>query len=126
MLKVYKVFQVVATHRMEKINELVRDLLGEILTRELSLKPGIFLTIAKVDTTKDLRYTRIFLSVYPENEAGYALQALKNEMFEIQGKLNKKLQIRPLPRIEFVLDKTEAEADRVEKIISQLHKEDEK
>lgn len=111
-------------HRMEKINELIRDLLGDILTRELSLKPGIFLTIAKVDTTKDLRYTRVFLSVYPESEANYALETLKKEMFEIQGKLNKKLHIRPLPRVEFVFDKTEIEADRVEKLLNQIHSEE--
>jgi ribosome-binding factor A len=110
-------------HRMEKINELIRDLLGEILTRELTLKAGVFPTIAKVDTTKDLRYTRIFLSVYPEKEEGYVLQALRNEMFEIQGKLNKKLHIRPLPRVEFLIDKTEVEADEVEKILHQLQKE---
>lgn len=111
-------------HRMEKINELIRDLLGDLLTRELALKPGIFLTIAKVDTTKDLRYTRVFLSVYPENEANYALETLRKEMFVLQGKLNKKLRIRPLPRVEFVFDKTEIEADRVEKILGKIHSEE--
>lgn len=114
-------------HRMEKINELVRDLLGDILMRELSLKSGILVTISKVDTSKDLRYTRVFLSVYPENESNYALQALRNEMFEIQGKLNKKLHIRPLPRVEFVLDRTEVEADEVEKLLGEIRaEEDEK
>lgn len=106
--------------RISKINELIRQQVSEIISRELSLKPGIFLTVSKVDTSKDLRYTRIFISVFPEKETGYALETLKKETYFLQGKLNKKLFIKIVPRIEFVLDTTEIRADEVEKLLKDV------
>lgn len=110
------------SHRIEKINELIKQQISEILIRELSLKPGIFLTVSKVDTTRDLRYTRIFLSIFPECEANYVLEALEKEVYNLQGILNKRLAMRPLPRIEFIRDITESKADEVEKILKEIKK----
>lgn len=107
-------------NRIEKINALVQRNLGEIITRELSLKAGVFLTIAKVDTTPDLRYTRVFVSIFPEKERAYAMKALQNEIYTLQGALNKTLSMKPLPKIEFKIDLTESKADEVEKILKQL------
>ena len=53
------------SERIQKINKLIKRHLGEIFLKELSLKPGLFLTVSKVDTTPDLRYTQVFISVFP-------------------------------------------------------------
>lgn len=106
--------------RMQKVNSLIREQLGEIFTRELDLKPGVFLTLFKVDTTSDLRYTNVFVSVFPEKEGAYVMKALKNEKSNIQRILNKKLHMKILPRLVFKLDKTEAQADEIERILRSL------
>jgi len=108
------------SQRIAKINSLIRQYLAEILIKNLSLKLGVFLTIAKVDTTPDLRYTRIFLSVFPEKEIDYVEQTLKKEKYLLQGSLNKKLHMKPLPKIVFQIDTTEAQADKIEKILQSL------
>ena len=107
-------------NRIEKINALIQRNLGEIIPRELSLKSGVFITIAKVDTTPDLRYTRVFVSIFPEKETAYALKALANEIYTLQGALNKILIMKPLPRIEFKVDTTESKAAVVEKLLKQI------
>jgi len=106
--------------RIQKVNSLIKKEIGEIFTCELDMKPAVFLTVAKVDTTKDLRYTHIFVSVFPEKESNYVEVTLKNEKNNIQKKLNKRLQIKILPKITFKLDTTEAEADKIEKILRTL------
>ncbi len=106
--------------RIQKVNSLIREQIGEILTRELDIKPGVFLTIAKVDTTKDLRYTHIFVSVFPEKEGHYVEVALRNEKNSIQKKLNRRLNMKILPKILFKIDTTEAEADEIEKILREI------
>lgn len=106
--------------RIERINELIKQHTNDIILKDLSLKDGVFITIAKVDTTPDLRYTRVFVSVFPEKEISYAMKTLEKEVFQIQGKLNKKLHMRPLPKIEFRLDMTEAEADKIEKLLKEI------
>lgn len=106
--------------RLPKINGLIRKHVSEIISRELDLKPGVFLTVSKVDTSPDLRYTRIFVSVFPEKDSEYAMKTVKKEIYRLQGILNKKLHTKPLPRIEFQLDATETEANEIEKILNSL------
>lgn len=106
--------------RIEKVNELVRQQLAEIMERELSLKLGVFITIAKVDTSKDLRYTRVFISVFPETEIGYVTETLKKELSGLQKQLFRKLYMKPSPRLSFEIDRTEERADEVEKILKDL------
>lgn len=106
--------------RIQKINSLVQQYVSEIITRDLSLKEGVFITIPKVDTSADLRYARVFISIYPEKEIGYTLKTLKKEIYKIQGILNKKLRMRPLPKIEFRVDMTEARADEIEKLLKEI------
>ena len=108
------------SQRIIKLNKLIQSYLGEILERELSLKLGVFVTISKVDTTPDLRYTRVSLSVFPFKESNYALKTITKEKYSIQGALNRKLVLKPLPRLVFQIDETEEKADEIEKILLQI------
>jgi ribosome-binding factor A len=108
------------SNRILKINELIKKHISEIISRDLSLKPGIFITVAKVDTTPDLRYTRIFVSIFPEKEIDYTAKTLAKELYQIQGALNKKLVMKPLPKIEFKIDMTESKADEIEKLLKEI------
>ncbi len=109
-----------ASLRVTKINELLRQLLGEIMERELSLKQGVLITIAKIDTSKDLRYTRMFISVFPEQETHYVVETLKKELPQIQKVLFSKLYMKPMPKLSFEIDTTAQEADKVEKLLKEL------
>ncbi|EKE16049.1 MAG: Ribosome-binding factor A [uncultured bacterium] len=108
------------SQRIEKINSLIRKHISEILIKEVSFKPGVFLTIPKVDTTPDLRYTRVFLSIFPEKETAYVVATIKKETYALQGSLNKRLQMKPLPQLVFKVDTTEAAADKIEKILLEI------
>jgi len=111
------------SHRISKVNELIKQQIAEIISREVNFKPGIFLTVSRVDTSSDLRYTHIFISVFPEKEAHYVLETLKSETYSLQGKLNKKLFIKIIPRINFIIDETEVRADKVEKLLQKIKKD---
>lgn len=106
--------------RLAKVNELIRTSVADILNRELELSPGIFVTVVKVDTSRDLRYARVFVSVFPEKKFGSTLELLKKKIYFLQGMLNKRLVMKPLPRIEFVADFTETEADKIEKLLKEI------
>lgn len=112
-----------ASLRLEKVNELLREEVGKILSTEISLKAGVFVTIAKVCVTPNLKYARISVSAFPENEAEYVMKSLEYELYKIQGSLNRRLCMRPLPRIIFENDVTERSAQIVEKVLIELKKE---
>jgi ribosome-binding factor A len=109
------------SNRLPKINELIKKHISEIISRDLDLKPGVFLTVAKIDTTPDLRYTRIFVSIFPEREINYAAKTLAKEIYRLQGALNKKLFMKPLPKIEFKIDMTESKANEIEKLFKEIN-----
>ncbi len=82
------------------------------------------MTIAKVDTTPDLRYTRISVSVFPEQEESYAIATLRHEQGRLQKALNAKLSMKIRPRILISTDHTERSADVVEKLLLEIEQED--
>ena len=106
--------------RINKINKIIRQNLNDILLKELSLKEGVFITLTKIDTSRDLHYTHVFVSIFPEKETQYAIKTLEKELFKIQGSLNKKLSRQPLPRISFKIDTTELHADKIEKLLKKI------
>ena len=106
--------------RIEKINENFRHHMSEIITKEVSLKMGVIVTIARVTTTPDLRRCAILVSVFPASDGQYVMKTLKKEIYSLQRSLNMKLHMRPLPRIHFELDTTEEEAQKVEDILREL------
>ncbi|MDQ5976740.1 MAG: ribosome-binding factor [Patescibacteria group bacterium] len=110
-------------HRVEKMNSLVREIFSALLEQEVSLKQGVLITIAKVDTTPDLRYTRVSVSVFPEQEEGYALATLRHEQSRLQKALNSKLSMKIRPRILIESDHTEQSADIIEKLLLEIKQE---
>lgn len=106
--------------RLQKVNELIKTSIAEIISREAEMPPGVFVTVTKVDTSRDLRYAKVFVSVFPEKRFGHTMEYLEKKIYSIQGLLNRQLHMKPLPRVEFVADKTEVEADKIEKLLKEL------
>lgn len=114
------------TRRVEKINDLVRDSVAEILLQYLSFKKDVFVSVLRVDTSSDLRYAQVFVSIFPVSEQQYALATISNELHRIQKELNKKLQSRNVPKVEFVSDQTQQKVSDIEEVFQQIHDEDKK
>lgn len=110
-------------NRIEKINDLIRDNISVIINQELSLKSGVFVSVVKVDTSRDLRYARIFISIYPVSERDYAMKTMKKELYKIQRSLNKKLSMKILPRISFEIDTVQENLGKLEDLFDQIKQE---
>ena len=109
--------------RILKINQLLKEKLGEIIRKELSLKPSVLVTIIKVDTSKDLRYAKALLSVYPETEEDYALKTLYKESKKIHKVLHQELFMKPLPKIKFLINDNQKKLSEMEEIFDKIHQE---
>jgi len=109
--------------RAEKINELLKKELGKIVFEFLDVKPGVLVTITRVLTHANLFSVNVFISVYPPGETDVIMDKLKRAIYQTQQLLNKKLRIRPVPKIIFKRDKNPEEAGEVEKILAQIKNE---
>ncbi len=103
--------------RILKVNKLVKQEVGKIILSEADFSRDIVLTITKVKTSKDLRYADVFVSVLSSDKEIEIMELLKEDIYFIQQKLNKRLQMKPLPRIKFVIDKSGEDVSRIDELI---------
>jgi ribosome-binding factor A len=110
--------------RIEKVNQLVRKELSEIINRELTLKAGVFVSISSVKCSGDFKSSQVKVSVYPDKEEEYVLKTLNKEVYKLQGILNRKLKMKPLPKIFFVTDHSQERVEELEEIFKKIREED--
>ncbi len=106
--------------RLERVNAHIQREISTLITRIVSFKKGVIVTVSDVKTDRDLRNARIFVSVLPEEEGHYVLQTLAHEHGAIQKALHKKLFMRTPPKISFHHDTRVARADDLNKILQDL------
>ncbi len=92
------------SRRIEKVNKNIMRIFGEILQKEADLPEDVMVTVTKVDTTHNLRSTKIWLSVWPKEKTGKVLGLLQKQLYELQGLLNRQLNTNPLPRVQLKND----------------------
>jgi len=105
------------TQRILKINKLIKQELGKIILTDVDLPRDIILTITKVSASADLRYADVFISVLPNEKNVEAKKMIEENIYFIQRKLNKKLFMKPLPRIRFVIDQSGEYVSKIEELI---------
>lgn len=108
------------SHRILQINELIKHELGALLLSEIEFPKDCLVTIVAVETSKDLRHAKIFISVLPPKYTTKALSQLERHAGQLQFQLNKKLTMRPLPRVRFVVDATERHAADIETLLDSI------
>jgi len=107
------------TQRILKINKLIKQELGKIILTDIDFPRDIILTITKVKTSADLRYADVFISVLPDKKDIEVKKMIEENIYFIQGKLNKKLFMKPLPRIRFVIDRSGEYVEKIGRIIEE-------
>ena len=108
--------------RILKINELLKREIGSILLREVDVPDEAFVTLTRVDTSPNLQQAKVYISVIPEEKSKETLKILDKQIFSIQQSLNKKLRMRPVPKIIWMAETMTGEAARIEEIMREVQK----
>jgi len=106
--------------RIQQVNQLIKKELGQILLREGDFSKNVLVTITRVDTTRNLIDSRIYISVLPEDQSSRILEILRRRVFGIQQLLNRRLKMRPIPKISFIEEKQTAEAGKIEQLLQEI------
>jgi ribosome-binding factor A len=94
------------THRIERINALIRTEISTLLLRETK-DPRLsgFISVNAVETTPDLRYAKVMVSCVCDEEKKKAiLEGLKHSAGFFRSILAKHLKTRRVPELHFVWD----------------------
>jgi len=104
-------------NRIEKVNSLLEKEISKIIQREIMFSGGVLVTLTHVEATANLIEAKVYISVFPEDKADNTLKILNKEIYGIQKEIDKKLNMRPVPKIKFVKDKEPAEVGRIEELL---------
>jgi ribosome-binding factor A len=113
------------THRLQKVNSLLLKELNTIVQQRVHDPRLNMVTICGVDVTPDLQIAKVFVSSSGDEKRDHGvMSALRKARSFIQRELASSVILKYLPELHFMIDKTEIEAEKIEKLIDGLHKED--
>ena len=94
-----------ASNRIERINEEIQRELSALLRtlKDPRLQSGL-LTETHVDTTSDLRYSRIFVSALDKSQEKDMMRGLKSAAGYLRRELGAALRLRYTPELQFLAD----------------------
>ena len=114
------------SRRTERVNDLIREELSDLLLREVNdPRLGGLISITKVEVTPDLFNARVFVSIMqPPAEQADALRALNAAASFFHRELKARIQMRRIPFLVFKLDTSIEEAAEILAHMEQVRRED--
>ena len=109
--------------RIERVNELIKRELGQIILREIDFLEDVLITITRVEASVDLNQAKVYISAVPQDKISKVLHILNRLIHDFQQKLNKRLKMRIVPKIKFFEEKKTEEAARIEELLDKVKNE---
>ena len=110
------------TQRQLRVGELVKQSLGQIFLREEAKLPSLntkSITVTEVRMSADLKNAKAYIVPLGGKDTDLVVSTLTEFSHLVRKALSKKLDIKFLPKISFVGDKTFDYAEKIEKLIDQ-------
>ena len=117
-----------ANRRLERLNDQIREEIGEMLLREVRdpRLEGRLITITHVSVSPDLYNARVDVSVMgTDKEQADALKALQSAVAFFHRELKARLEIRRVPFLTFHKDTSLEEGARMLELLERVQHEDE-
>ena len=114
------------TYRMQRVNNLIRRELAEILYRDVKdPRLGNFVSVNQGDVSSDLRGAQIYVSFFgSEAEKKDALLALGQAAGFFHAELMKRLSLRRVPELKFQWDESIERAAHILDVIDRVNRDD--
>jgi ribosome-binding factor A len=103
---------------MRRVNESIKEILGDAITTELKDPRIGFVTVTEVDTSPDLRAARVYVSVLgTEEERERSVAGLRSSHGFLQGKIASAMRMKRTPTLTFEYDESAERGDRISRLL---------
>ncbi|MEZ5170139.1 MAG: 30S ribosome-binding factor RbfA [Acidimicrobiia bacterium] len=110
--------------RTARVNEVVREALADALERMSDPRLEL-VTVTGVEVSPDLREAKVFYSALGHSDdAEGTLEALRSAAPALRSSLGRDVQMKYLPRLDFLEDPAIEAGQRIEDIIRSLHEDE--
>ena len=110
------------SQRQLRVGELIKQSLGQIFSRDEAKVPSLEtknITVTEVRMSPDLKNARAYVIPLGGKDAENIVNVLTEFSYRIRKALSKKVEMKFLPKVSFVSDKSFDYAEKIEKLIKQ-------
>jgi len=109
------------TNKLFRINEDIQRVLAVLLRdiKDPRVAQGM-ISVTAVETTGDLRYAKVFLSVFDLESEKEFFKGLKSASGWLRHELGQSLSLRHTPELQFELDKSIERGARINTILNDM------
>lgn len=113
-----------AEHRQERLNELIKVEVGQMLQRNLKDPRIGFVSVTDVEVSNDYSHVKIFISCLgSEAEKAASMSGLESAKGYIRSELGQRIKLRRTPEIHFLWDDSLERGSRIMELLNEVKKE---
>ena len=106
--------------RMRRVDEAMREVLSDAITRELKDPRVGFVTVTAVQTSADLRHARVYVSVLGTAAVRQrSLDGLESARGYLQKRAGSELRMKNTPTLHFLYDDSTDRGLRIQEILGE-------
>lgn len=112
--------------RIDRLNSLLKEVIAEVIRRDVN-NPQVnqFVTVSRVDISKDLRHAKVYISMYGSDaQKNETLDALQSAAGFVAVTASKKVVMRFFPALRFIIDDSVDKHMRIEEILQKIHEKE--
>ena len=110
--------------KLERLNHIFTEAISKVVAEEVKDEDIKFVTITAVDISSDLSYAKVYYTNLIDEDREKVNTALNKASGFIRGKLFDMVEIRKMPELTFIYDKSIEYGNKIEKILEDINKED--
>ena len=111
--------------RIEKIQELMKQEISQIILQELKDPRIGFVTVTQVEVTRDLSLAKVYVSIMgSEEQIAKSWKGLNSSLGFIRREVGHRIRLRVTPELKFVLDKSLDYSDHIQKLLLQIERDE--
>ncbi|MHB9093350.1 MAG: 30S ribosome-binding factor RbfA [Eubacteriales bacterium] len=109
------------SHRSNRVAEEIKKEVTQMLRDEIKDPRIGFITVTGVEVTPDIRYAKVFISIYGDDDAkAQSLEALAKAKGFVRSELGKRMRLRYTPEITFKFDPSIEYGARIMKLLGEV------
>jgi ribosome-binding factor A len=109
--------------KISRINAEIERQTSNVISTRLSdpRLSGALIGVTKVNTTADLKYSKIYLSVYNTENPAECVKVVQNAAGFIRNELKSLMDIRVMPELSFFLDNSAEYGMKIDKLLKEIN-----
>ncbi|MDD3114109.1 MAG: 30S ribosome-binding factor RbfA [Anaerovibrio sp.] len=112
--------------RIEKIQELMKQEISQIILQEVKDPRIGFVTVTQVEVSRDLSYAKVYVSIMGDDEQiTKCWKGLNSSLGFIRREVGHRIRLRIVPELRLMLDKSLDYSDNIQKLLLQIEQKEE-